>query len=46
MHKLWIDLDDNLIPVAENQPYEEWSNQQGHALEDLLDSRMCRRLTS
>jgi hypothetical protein len=34
MHKLWIDLEGNLIPVQDC--HEEWANKQGCELEDLL----------
>jgi hypothetical protein len=38
--KLWIDLDGNLIPVADS--HEQWANQHGHELEALLDAGWVR----
>jgi hypothetical protein len=42
MHKLWIDLEGNLLPVGDDLSHEEWANQHGHELEGLLDGGWVR----
>jgi hypothetical protein len=42
MTKLWIDLDGNLIPVGDDLSHEEWGQQHGHELEELLDGGWVR----
>jgi hypothetical protein len=38
--KLWIDIEGNLIPVQDS--HEEWANDHGHELEQLLDAGWVR----
>jgi len=40
--KLWIDPDGIAIPVPESQSHEEWANEMGLELEDLLDQGWVR----
>ena len=42
MHKLWIDLEGNLISVPDTLSHEEWANAMGHELEALLDAGWVR----
>lgn len=42
MTKLWLDLEGNLIPVADDLSHEEWGQQHGHELEELLDGGFVR----
>lgn len=40
--KLWLDLEGNLHPVPDSHSHEEWANEHGHELEDLLAQGWCR----
>src|SRR5947209_2711946 len=42
MTKFWIDPEGTLHPVGDDLSHEEWSQQHGHELEELLDGGFVR----